>query len=293
MSQKVSADDILDTAPAAGPNPDKKRTRLPDEERTRRAAERAEAARARAAKLNRIAADARALAQTFERRAEALAARPAPPETASLRKSLRKVLRAATTADAKTEAEIARVRAAGGEPVDRGTGLTRVKLAATPMARLIEARKIGAEEVSAADEIALAFAALSGGAGSRSMTFDRVDKSVGAHDFLPAATMHAVSRYRAWADHWTVRANLYGDMLLEIVIAAVIDERPLRTIAYDCGIGPGRAQDATVLGLRDYAARGGLVSRGVGAPWIAAAEALFVPANTALQDAIRRARIER
>jgi hypothetical protein len=83
-----------------------------------------------------------------------------------------------------------------------------------------------------------------------------------------------VSRYKRWAHHWSARAR-HGDRTLEIVIAAVVDERAFHTIEADVGIRHGMAARSVVAALRDYAARAGWTDPRTGDAWIAAAEAVF------------------
>lgn len=263
-----------------------------DAKRAAQDAGKAAAKEARASRLQRIAAQCGDIARSFARRAETMAQNRADPATASQRKTMRKMLRAASEADAKSDAEFQRVSDAGGEAKDRGTGLTRLKLHQGPVGTLIEKKLIGAEERNAADEISLAFSVICSTVAVRGMAFERVDKSPNPGGRMSMAHSQIVNRYTGWAQHWTRRNNLYGDPMLEIVIAAVIDERPIRTIAADVGFHHTKIEKAVMLGLRDYAARAGAVNRRTGDGWTASAESLFVSTSARLLDAFRRARIE-
>lgn len=294
------------TRTETGQKPDRNQTRRTLEERAAlarakaartaarvaRAAEKARRKAAREARRERIAAGARDIAQSFQRRADRIAQYRPGPGTASSRKKLRKLLHAAAEADVKNEVEMERVAAADGEVRDRGTGLTRLKLSTPPVGKLIEEKKIGADERSAADEIYRAISMISAGVAVRGMAFERVDKSRTESEVGTRKVSAMVHRYTVWAAHWTARANLYCDPILEIVVAAVVDERPIRVIAADMGYHRTKIEKGVVCGLRDYAARAGLVHGHVAKQWMEAAESLFVPTNGLLLDAIRRARIE-
>lgn len=68
-----------------------------------------------------------------------------------------------------------------------------------------------------------------------------------------------------------------GDRTLEIVIAAVIDERAFHAIEADVGIRHGVAARVVIAALRDYAARAGWTDRRIGDAWIEAAAGAFAP----------------
>jgi hypothetical protein len=157
-------------------------------------------------------------------------------------------------------------RAAGG------TGATMLRFRAAPLARLVEKRRIGAEEVRAADDIATAFHAQAGAVMIKSPSLEKRDAAYQSRE--PVRSIDAVARYKPWARYWSQRARL-GDRTLEIVIAAVIDERAFHAIEADTGIRHGMAARATVAALRDYAARAGWTDRNTGDAWIRGAEAIF------------------
>lgn len=169
---------------------------------------------------------------------------------------------------------------------------TVIKLRQAPIAKLIDEHKIGPEEMQAAQDIETAFFALSSRLMCKGMTLERIDRSGNSDAPWPARTAKAVGLYNAWATHWTKRANLYGDPMLQVVIAAVVDRRPLRGIAADLGYGLKRIEAAVIGGLRDFAVRSGLVTGHLAKRWSDAAEVVFVPQSAKLLDAVRRARIE-
>jgi hypothetical protein len=160
-----------------------------------------------------------------------------------------------------------------GDPKsDPGTGATILRWRAAPLARLIERQRVGAEEVRAADDIATAFHAQAGAVMIKSPTFEKLDAT--CQDREPSRVVDAVSRYKPWAHHWSQRARR-GDRTLEIIIAAIIDERAFHVIEADAGIRNGMAARVAIAGLRDYAARAGWIDRLTAEVWIAAAEAMF------------------
>jgi hypothetical protein len=166
-------------------------------------------------------------------------------------------------------------RAGGGVEIDGdvgGTGATILRFRAAPLARLIERRRIGGEEVRAADDITTAFHAQAAAVMIRSPSLEKRDASYQGRE--PFRIIDAVSRYKPWARHWSQRARL-GDRTLEVIVAAIIDERAFHVIEADAGIRHGLAARVTSAGLRDYAARAGWTDRSTGDTWIREAEAMF------------------
>jgi hypothetical protein len=154
-----------------------------------------------------------------------------------------------------------------------GTGATILHFRAAPLVRLIEKQRIGTEEVRAADDITTAFHAQAGAVMIKSPSLEKRDAAY--HGREPVWIIDAVSRYKRWVRHWSQRAQ-HGDPTLEILIAAVVDERAFYAIEADVGIRHGMAARVVIAGLRDYAARAGWTDRNTGEAWIKAAEAIFV-----------------
>lgn len=163
-------------------------------------------------------------------------------------------------------------RTAGDGGEIGGTGFTILKRSDSPLTRLLNAESIGPEEMRAAEDITTAFHSISGGLLFRSAEMERVDGTRQKHE--PAATVDSVRRYRKWANIWSVRAKR-GDPTLEIVIAAVIDERPFRAIEGDLSLRNGTASKATAAGLRDYAARAGWAQGRASEAWLVHSGAVF------------------
>jgi hypothetical protein len=187
------------------------------------------------------------------------ARRRAPGEASPLRRLQRAI-------------RVAERRSGDGREIG-GTGATILRFRAAPLVRLIEKQRIGSEEVRAADDMTTAFHAQAGAVMIRSPSLEKRDASHQSRE--PVRVIDAVSRYKPWARHWSQRARL-GDRTLEIVVAAIIDERPFHVIEADAGIRHGMAARVTIAGLRDYAARAGWTDRNTGDLWIREAEAIFV-----------------
>lgn len=183
---------------------------------------------------------------------------------------------------------------------DAGTGQTILKLRQKPIERLIDENKIGPWERDAAAEIETAVHAIASSLMSRGISLDRVDcgkASTGGAWSDRQAT--AVRNYQRFAEVWSDRAAQYRDKTLQIIISAVIDERSIRLISDDAHCSRLRAERALIWGLRDYAARAGLVpNKHLAADWQGAAEQVFGwrkrlpkdadPAERAAVNAMRR-----
>lgn len=153
-----------------------------------------------------------------------------------------------------------------------GTGFTIIKRADSPITRMLSAGTIGGPELRSSEDICTAFRAISGALFLKPLSMERVSASKSSHE--PAGVIDAVSRYQHWANIWSIRA-CRGDPTLEIVIAAVWDERPLRVIEQDLNIRNGSASRAAAAGLRDYAARAGWATGEASAKWLVSAGSVF------------------
>ena len=201
---------------------------------------------------------------------------------------------AAVVADAEADARTRARSSIKGEITDVGTGQTIIKMKQAPIAYLIDKRKIGAEERQAADEIALAFQTLSSRLMVRGISYERVDCGRVNDLPWPARVADAVRRYQDWARTWTDRSAQYFDPTLEIVIAAVIDERHIRGIAQDLGFRPAKIERAIICGLRDYAARAKIAHGKQAEQWkLEAAREFAITPDARLYTAYARARLER
>lgn len=155
----------------------------------------------------------------------------------------------------------------------RENALAEVRLRGSPMATLIERGSAKGEELAAAQEIELAFTAISGAMMFKPQSLERTDRGV-RRDWS-SRTADAVKQYQHWANHWSARRKACLDYTLECVIALVIDQRPVRAIGADLGFGHAKIERAVICGLRDYAARAGWVDGKIAAQWMDAAEETF------------------
>lgn len=151
--------------------------------------------------------------------------------------------------------------------------LAIAKLRGSPMALLIEKASAKGEELMAAQEIELAFMAISGALMFKPLSMERTSR--GQYPDWPQRTCQAVAQYQKWANHWSARRKANMDYTMECIIAAVIDQRPIRSIAADLGFHHARIEKAVIGGLRDYAARAGWVDGKVAREWMDAAERTF------------------
>lgn len=150
--------------------------------------------------------------------------------------------------------------------------LACLRLKGGPLASLIDRKKIGPVEVTAAQDIDRAFTAITLGIGFKPISLERKDR--GGDTNWPAATIDAVRRFQGWATFWSERKKR-GDKSLPICIAAVIDERSLSGIEDDEGIRNGSAGKIVARMLRDYSARAGWVTGHLALQWKADAEMSF------------------
>lgn len=160
------------------------------------------------------------------------------------------------------------------------TGFTLLKLQNRPLDRLIGTGKIGPEELQAASDIYTVAMTQTGALMLRPHRMERLDPA--RVDNASAAAVEAYRRYRAWADHWSMRAKR-GDKTLQIIWDVVVDDRPLGVMAADLSLDHRTVTRAVVRGLRDYAARAGWVRGKLAERWLAEASNTFKlspPINT-------------
>jgi hypothetical protein len=153
-----------------------------------------------------------------------------------------------------------------------GTPFTILKLANNPIGRLVDSGRIGAEELRAASEIAVAYYSITGALQIKPVNLDRVDCGSSAQlgTESPALAL-AQRRFRQFSDFWSQRAKR-GDPTLEIVIRAVVEERPFSAIERDVGIRHGAAAGAVVRALRHYAALARWVDPSTAQTWTSDAQ---------------------
>ncbi len=184
--------------------------------------------------------------------------RPATPVQA-----IKSVLREAERADQESK------RATGA------TGATLLRFSRSPVDTLVLTKgkdRIGPIELWAAHDISIAVRSLTAGVQMASGSWERVDRAHG--DRTPAAILDAQKRWTPFARHWAMRRKR-GDWTLEILIQAVVEEKPFYLIDEDIGLRHGKAKQVMSRGLRDYAARAGWVGGRLRELWIVAASNSF------------------
>jgi len=172
----------------------------------------------------------------------------------------------------KVEAE-AREATAG----DPGTGQTIIRMARhqPPLRTLLEAGKIGAIELAAADEIALAAFSVATGGILHAAALERISHGRQDDNPWPAHVALAVRNYQQWQTHWTTEWKRTRNPMLEVIWSSVIDERPISAIAQDIQRGRARTARAIIWGLRHYAAWANLVTGSQAAHWALEAHCVF------------------
>jgi hypothetical protein len=160
---------------------------------------------------------------------------------------------------------------------DPGTGQTILRLQRhqPPLRTLLEARKIGAVELQAAEQIALAAFSVSTGGILHAVTLERVSYGRQNDSPWPLHVVVAVRNYQRWQNHWSTEWKLTRNPMLEVIWSAVIDERPISAIAQDISHGRARTARAIICGIRHYAAWSDLVTGIQRQAWIAAAQHVF------------------
>jgi hypothetical protein len=133
--------------------------------------------------------------------------------------------------------------------IDPATPETRGKLKEGTMARLIASRRIGGEEVMAAQEIERVWCALCCRLFAKAGHYgERLDPSAD-RDWSPGM-LAAHVRYLAWA-------NSLKGQTLSIVIDILIDNRAARDIDRERRWKSGTTLDLLIATLGDYAAKAG------------------------------------
>lgn len=174
---------------------------------------------------------------------------------------------------AKGSAQAKRIKIINAFLGSNENALAQIRLRGSPMALLIEKASAKGEELMAAQEIETAWMAISGALMFKPLSLERTSR--GQFPDWSDRTAKAVEQYQSWAGHWSKRKVLHLDHTLECVIAAVIDQRPIRAIGEDLGFGREKIERAVLGGLRDYAARAGWVDGKIAQQWMDAAEQTF------------------
>jgi hypothetical protein len=189
--------------------------------------------------------------------------------------------------------EFDRKRATIKDPVvDVGTGQTILKMRKRPIPSLIDDGKLDSECLDAAQEIETAYSALTTGLFRRGINYDRVDNGRGGSADWPYRVALLVKRYQEFARAWTQRNAEYGDPMLELLIDAIYEDVSIHALRFRYRCRHEKIERAIICGLRDYAARAGLVSSHKALIWQAEAALIFGPVLPELRRAARRAAVE-
>lgn len=175
------------------------------------------------------------------------------------------------------EVRKAEAEARTGNVHDPGTGYTIIKLQRhqPPLATLVNANRIGATELQAADEIALAVNSVATGGILRAVDLQKIDRGRQNDSPWPAHIALAVRNYQLWQRHWTREYALTRNPMLHCIWCAVIAERPISVIAQEIGYGRHLTTRGIIAGLRHYAAHAKLVTGAQAARWIGEAQHVF------------------
>jgi hypothetical protein len=182
------------------------------------------------------------------------------------------------TAFSRMQREVRKVEAdareaTGGDP---GTGQTIIRMQRhqPPLRTLLDARKIGPDELAAAEQIAQAAFSVATGGILRAVQLERIHGRQDERDW-PHTLAIAVRNYQDWQRYWTAEWARTRNPMLEVVWSAVVDERPISVIAEEIGYGRKRTQRAIIAGLRHYAAWANMITGIQREAWIAAAQQVF------------------
>jgi hypothetical protein len=183
------------------------------------------------------------------------------------------------TAFSRMQREVRKVEAEAreanpGQDVGTGQTILRLQRHQPPLRTLLDARKIGPDELEAAEQIAQAAASVAMGGILRAVQLERIHGRPDERDW-PHTLAVAVRNYQDWQRYWTAEWARTRNPMLEVVWSAVVDEQPIAGIAADIGYGHRRTTRAIICGIRHYAAFAGLVTGVQRQTWLDAAQHVF------------------
>lgn len=172
----------------------------------------------------------------------------------------------------KVEAEAR--EATGG---DGGTGFTvlRMHRYQPPLRTLVDAHKIGATELQAAEQITQAVFAISVKGRLAAAMLEHISHGRQGDNPWPAKVALAVRNYQTWQNHWSAEWKRTRNPMLDVIWSAVIDERPISVIAQEINRGRARTERGIIWGLRHYAAWANMVTGTQAARWALEAQHVF------------------
>jgi len=183
------------------------------------------------------------------------------------------------TVETQMRREIRKVEADAREATagDPGTGQTIIKLTRyqPPLRTLVDAGKIGAVELQAAEQITQAVFAISVNGRLAAALLERISHGRQGDNPWPTHIAIAVRHYQEWQNHWSAEWKLTRNPMLEVIWSAVIDERPISVIAQEISRGRARTARAIIWGLRHYAAWANMVTGTQAARWALEAQHVF------------------
>src|SRR5580765_5800576 len=108
-----------------------------------------------------------------------------------------------------------------GQDVGTGQTILRLQRHQPPLRTLLEAGKIGAVELQAAEQIALAAFSVATGGILHAVTLERVSYGRQNDSPWPAHVAMAVRNYQKWQNHWSAEWKLTRNPMLEVIWSAV------------------------------------------------------------------------
>jgi len=162
-----------------------------------------------------------------------------------------------------------------GQDVGTGQTILRLQRHQPPLRTLLESRKIGAVELQAAEQIALAAFSVATGGILHAVSLEHVSHGRQNDSPWPAHVALAVRNYQKWQNHWSAEWKRNRCPMLEVIWSAVIDERPISVIAQEIHSGRARTARAIIWGLRHYAAWASMVTGTQAAKWSLEAQHVF------------------
>ena len=175
-------------------------------------------------------------------------------------------------------ARLAETEARADNVQDVGTGFTILRLKGRnqpPIRTLVEAKRIGATELQAADQIALAAFSVASGGILHAVDLVKVSRGRQNDSPWPAHVAVAVRNYQDWQRYWSAEHARTRNPMLECIWSAVIDERPISVIAQEIGYGRHLTTKAIIAGLRHYAAHAHMVTGTQASLWLGEAQHVF------------------
>lgn len=182
-----------------------------------------------------------------------------------------------SAADIKSAARRAETQAGNGAP-----GLALLHFRLTPVDELVTAGQMGPVELQAAHEFSWVFDTITWDLRSCSIddTFAQRQKSV--NNAPPTSREEGAWRnYKSFANYWSDQRKRFNDPTLAVLVALVVDQRPLADVGEEFGLSEGKTKLALVRALRHYAARAGWADKTTCERWSRDAHRTFASTRQA------------